>query len=110
MTTAWFNEEVLPNSMLNSGFKPLAESDHFEALEQCFSRAQGKTMLDLGCGIAEASTTFKQFDYTGADLPHIIEKAAKKKNPHANFRHFNANEGDYSFLAGYDVVCKQLNR
>jgi len=104
MPTAWFNDNVLPDLMLNSGFKPLGVSDHFEALNKCMSQVQGKKLLDLGCGIGEAFETFSDFEYTGADLPHIIENASRKRSPGATFIHFNADNDSYEFLGQYDVV------
>ena len=90
--------------MLNSGFKPLSQSDHFMALDKSLKMSKGKTLLDLGCGIAEVGSTFPQFDYTGVDLPHIIENAARVKNPNFNYAYFNANEDEYDFLNNYDIV------
>ena len=69
MKTAWFNKSILPNAMINSGFKPLHQSDHFDALDKCFKMTEGDSLLDLGCGIAEAGSTFTDYSYTGADLP-----------------------------------------
>jgi hypothetical protein len=103
MKTAWFNKRI-SDAMLNSGFKPLPESDHFPALEQCFQKVEGKTLLDLGCGIAEAALVFKDYDYTGADLPHIIDNAAKIKNPQASFIYFNADQDSYELLRDYDII------
>ncbi len=102
--TAWFDEETIASSMLNSGFKPLRHSDHFKSLNECIGMTDGVSLLDLGCGVGEVSETFTQFKYTGADLPHIIENASRKKYPDSNFLHFNANEGEYDFVGDYDVV------
>ena len=44
--TAWFDETKLPNAMLNSGFKPLNQSDHFESLNESLSKAEGVSLLD----------------------------------------------------------------
>jgi len=104
MKTAWFDEEKIVESMNNSGFKPLRESDHFPSLRECFNKVKGKTLFDLGCGAGEAFSAFKNFDYTGADLPHVIDNVARSKNKDGNFLHFDANEGDYSILKEFDVV------
>lgn len=105
MKTAWFDRDTLPFSMLNAGFKPLAESDHFPALNECFEKVSDQhTLLDLGCGAAEVFETFGAFEYNGADLPHIIDHVAKKKNPTAEFIYFDANTDSYEFLSSYDVV------
>ena len=46
-------------------------------------------VLDLGCGAAEFGRVYEFFDYTGADLPHVIEGAAKKKNPNLKYLTFD---------------------
>lgn len=102
--TAWFNESDLPGAMLNSGFKPLRESDHFKALSDSLSLVTPGKLLDLGCGIGEVAITFPKYEYTGADLSHIIDKAAKVKNPDFNFISFDANKDAYDFMANYDVI------
>ena len=80
MTTAWFDKNVLPSSMVNTNFKCLEESDHFDALKACFDMVRdSETLLDLGCGAAEVARVFNNFDYTGADLPHIVEEATEDK-------------------------------
>jgi|TARA_R110000868_G_scaffold81407_3_gene230385 hypothetical protein len=104
MKTAWFNKSILPNAMINSGFKPLHQSDHFDALDKCFKMTEGDSLLDLGCGIAEAGSTFTDYSYTGADLPHIIDQGARKKNPDLDFIHFEAGEDNYDFVGKYDIV------
>mgnify|MGYP003626821241 CR=1 FL=1 len=102
--TAWFDETKLPNAMLNSGFKPLNQSDHFESLNESLSKAEGVSLLDLGCGIAEVATTFPSYEYTGADLPHVIDNASRVKNPQAKFISFNTNTDSHDFIGDYDIV------
>ena len=102
--TAWFNNDVLPTAMLNSGFKSLKQSDHFASLEKSMSMAEGNKLLDLGCGIAEVAATFPLYEYTGADLPHIINNAARQNNPNSNFISFDANNDSYNFMQDYDII------
>ena len=105
MTTAWFDKNVLPSSMVNANFKCLEESDHFDALKACFDMVcDSETLLDLGCGAAEVARVFNNFDYTGADLPHIVEEVSKAKNPDAKYVKFNIEKDDLHFLSGKDIV------
>lgn len=105
MTTAWFDKNVLPSSMVNANFKCLEESDHFDALKACFDMVRdSETLLDLGCGAAEVARVFNNFDYTGADLPHIVEEVSKAKNPDAKYVKFNIEKDDLHFLSGKDIV------
>ena len=71
--------------MLNSGFKPLGKSDHFESLNNCFKMSKGEKLLDIGCGTGEVSKAFPNWEYTGADLPHIIQDVSQKSNPSAEY-------------------------
>lgn len=104
MKTAWYNNDSLPHSMLNAGFKPLKESDHFESLRGCMEIAKGKNLLDIGCGSAEVFGTFPEWDYTGADLPHIIENVSSVSAPSAQYISFDANETDFRFIEDYDLI------
>lgn len=104
MKTAWYNSNSLPDSMLNSGFKPLGESDHFESLNDCLKVSKGEKLLDIGCGTGEVSKTFPNWEYTGADLPHIIQDVSQKSNPSAEYIAFDANETNFEFVKQYDVI------
>ena len=105
MKTAWFNKSTLPHAMINSGFRPLSQSDHFKALNSCFEMISGEeSLLDLGCGIAEVGSTFTEYSYTGADLPHIIDQAARERNPDLDFVYFDADESSYEFINKYDII------
>ena len=102
--TAWHNNETLPQSMLNSGFKPLEQSDHFPSLYQAMLLSKGKTLLDIGCGMAEVFNTFPEWDYMGADLPHIIQNVSQKNNPIAGYIAFDADNTDFNFIEEYDLI------
>jgi|10_taG_2_1085330.scaffolds.fasta_scaffold97040_2 SAM-dependent methyltransferase len=104
MKTAWYNTDALPTSMLTAGFRPLQESDHFASLSRCVELSDGRTLLDIGCGTAEASAAFPQWDYTGADLPHIIEKVSKVSNPSGKYISIDANETNFEFTKQYDLI------
>ncbi len=88
------------------GFKKLENSEHFQTLNRLFLLASGdiENIIDLGCGAAEFGRIYSFFDYVGADLPHIIENVAKKKNPNLSFYNFDAYKTDYKFLKKYDLI------
>ena len=88
------------------GFQKLEETPHFKSLNKIFLYCSGnvKTILDLGCGCAEFGRVYKFFDYTGADLPHVIENAAKKKNPHLKYLIFDAYNSKLEFIKNYDLI------
>lgn len=108
----WVTNKNIANEMLRGakaqipGFKKLEESDHFKTLNSLFLEASGDvdSVMDLGCGAAEFGRIYGFFDYTGVDLPHVIDKAAKKKNPNLKYIEFNAYEDDYRFLQSADLI------
>ena len=110
-TTAWYNDDELPKDMIEgatgrkANFSQLESSKHFQKLKEVIDSIKFESMADLGCGAGEVGRVFmNQFDYTGFDLPHIITKVAKILNPGLDFRNFDANETDFSFLSNYDLV------
>lgn len=106
MKTAWFDEENLPIAMINSNFKKLEESEHFYSLSECLNKVkEASSIIDLGCGAGEVGRVLSSnYKYVGADLPHIIEKVSKVKNPSNEYLHFNAEKNDMKFINKYDVV------
>lgn len=62
---------------------------------------QGKT-IDLGCGSGRSSMFFK--DYTGVDLPEVIETVAKVASPKLTFIKCDIIEDDIEFISKYDTV------
>ena len=106
MNTAWNNQEICQH-ILDTNFPKLKDSIHFTALNQCVKKIDSdsyKTILDIGCCKAELAETFPQFQYTGADLPTIIEGVSKKIRPNLSYIYFNAETDDYSFMGDYDII------
>ena len=88
------------------GFQKLEDTPHFKSLNKIFLYCSGdvESILDLGCGCAEFGRVYQFFDYTGADLPHVIDGAAKKKNPHLKYLTFDAYQDKLDFLKNYDLI------
>jgi len=109
--TIWYNDKEIPESMYKavtgqiSGWSQLEHSNHFNSLNQCFQWCrEAKSVLDLGCGAAEVSRVFSNYDYAGADLEHIIKNVAEKKNPNKSYIIFDINLDDCEFLKKYDII------
>tara|TARA_R110000824_G_scaffold232511_1_gene420566 strand:+ start:7605 stop:8228 length:624 start_codon:yes stop_codon:yes gene_type:complete len=107
----WVTDKDIAAEMLRAargeipGFKSLELTEHFKSLSAAFLRAADvNSILDLGCGAAEFGRLYGFFDYTGADLPHMIENVAKKKNPNLNFVTLDAYNSDFKFISEYDLV------
>jgi len=109
MKTAWYDEENITKAMAASNFAKLEDSEHFSSLKQCFNeltKIEDKkySILDLGCGSGELGRVMNEHNYTGVDLPHVIDKVAKIKNPQNNYFYFDANKNNFDFLKNYDVI------
>tara|TARA_R100000152_G_C6744001_1_gene167718 strand:- start:316 stop:930 length:615 start_codon:yes stop_codon:yes gene_type:complete len=103
--TAWNNEEI-SDHMMQTNFPHLQISNHFAPLKLCvdFVVLNCKNVLDIGCGKAEFATAFPNFDYTGADLEHVIENVSKKTSPQLNYVVFDAQKDDYGFISQFDLI------
>jgi trans-aconitate methyltransferase len=109
--TAWYNETILPKQMVSkilnkNGFTKLEHSEHFIILDELIKITKSKNIADIGCGGAELGRVYYDFDYTGFDLPHIIENVSKVVNPNLNYVKFDAYDFDYTLFKKYDLlVC-----
>jgi len=61
-------------------------------------------VLDLGCGTGVMSKFFDIMDYTGSDIPEIIENSAKRNFPKHCFISKDIYEDDLYFLKCYSLV------
>tara|TARA_R110002020_G_scaffold78506_5_gene197424 strand:- start:135 stop:773 length:639 start_codon:yes stop_codon:yes gene_type:complete len=111
-TTCWYEDERGPEQMLLGAkgalWPVLEKSDHFPVLSELITIAQRDsfTLLDIGCGAAEVSRVYKNFYYTGVDLPNIIKEVAMKMHPHNSYISFDIYDEnqDTSFIAEYDLI------
>ena len=103
--TAWNNKEI-PDHMMQTSFPPLQDSNHFAPFKICIDAfcSDCESVLDIGCGKAEFATAFPNFDYTGADLEHMIQNVSKKSRPMLKYVAFDAQQDDYSFISEFDLV------
>ena len=114
LDNAWFNEDVLPSDMVKGatgekGWSKLEDTEHFKVLNQFISNLTINKMVDIGCGAGELGRVLSNINYTGFDLPHIINKVSKIVNPNLNYIYFNADDFDYSILKEYDLlVCNSF--
>jgi trans-aconitate methyltransferase len=107
--TAWFNTTDLPNEMVRgalglNGWPRLENTDHFGVLNEMIRYCDVNNFADVGCGAGELGRVYTNHNYTGFDLPHIIEKVAKIVNPTLEYHHFNADDSDYSIFENYDLL------
>ena len=103
--TAWHDQEM-PEKMMQTHFPHIIYSDHFAPLKKCFDLISNdaNNLLDLGCGKAEISDAFPEYEYCGADLPHIIQKVSKISKPSLEYIEFDATICDMDFVSSFDVV------
>ena len=97
--TCWYNinSELCINKM-GLGL----QTDYGKRLKKLIAEIpQGKT-VDMGCGSGKSSMFFN--NYTGVDLPEIIETIAKVVNPGLTFMKCDIIEDNIEFIKNYDIV------
>jgi hypothetical protein len=107
--TAWYNDDILPNEMVSGaigqkGWVRLEHSEHFKVLDGLVKLVNPKKIADVGCGAAELGRVYIGINYTGFDLPHIIEKVSKVVNKNLKYENFDANDFDYTVFKEYDLL------
>ena len=109
--TAWHNPEITSDMVKGArceleGWKKLEESDHFPALEGLLKIVPSnlKKLGDVGFGAGEISRVFPDYEYTGFDLPHVIENVAMEVNPTGNYEKIDINQVDFDIFSGYDII------
>jgi len=112
--TAWYDDKILPEQMVRgalglNGWPRLEKSDHFSVLDDLINTSSFTNIGDLGCGAGEVGRVYSKYQYTGYDLPHIIEKVSKVVNPYLNYVDFDAYDFDYSSIKKHDmIICNSF--
>lgn len=112
--TAWYNEDILPNEMIKgatgeNGWLRLEETEHFKVLNDFIIDLNVIKMADIGCGAGELGRVLSNIDYTGFDLPHIINKVSKIVNTNLNYNYYNADNFEYEILKEFNlIVCNSF--
>lgn len=103
--TAWYSEHM-PKKMMQTNFPHIVYSDHFESLKKCIDLIPrgANNLLDLGCGKAEISDAFPEYEYCGADLPHMIQKVSRVTRPRLKYVEFDAQVSEMDFISNFDIV------
>ena len=109
--TAWYNPEIASDMVKGAlcqleGFDKLENSDHFPVLEALLKMipSELKKLADIGCGAGEISRAFPGYDYTGFDLPHIIEQVALKVNPDSRYEKIDIQEVDFNVFSSFNIA------
>ena len=111
LLTAWHNPEITSDMVKGArceleGWKKLEEAEHFPALEALLKIVPSnlKKLGDIGCGAGEFFRVFPDYEYTGFDLPHVIENVAMEVNPTANYEKIDINQVDFGIFSNYDII------
>jgi len=102
-TTCWHTDISILNMLSAYNKNPdLLNTEHGRRLQDLTEQLSCLKCIDIGCGSANANVLFK--NYTGLDLPYIIDNLSKKTNPELNYIRCNAETDYINFLIYYDVV------
>lgn len=107
---AWYNKVTVPAEMVRGakaeipGWKRLEETEHFKTLLEITSKLEFGSIADVGCGAGEIGRVYKDIEYLGADLDHIIDSVSMKVNPNLKYLRFDAYTSEFDFIKNYDLV------
>lgn len=106
--TCWYTNECAAemNKAFDAQRKDMPVVPHIEVLKKNIAciKPMAKTVLDIGCGTASSSPLFEGFDYTGMDMPHILEYAAKRNFPEHKYISGDIMADDLSYISQYDII------
>ena len=109
--TAWYNPEIASDMVKGAlcqleGWQKLENSDHFPILQSLLTMIPPKLkkIADIGCGAGEISRVLDSYEYTGFDLPHIIEEVALKVNPNSRYDKIDIQKVDFDIFSSFDIV------
>ena len=106
--SCWYGGNEIYEKMIQGAqgvlFPKLENSDHFPVLRNLLELCQGSSsIIDVGCGAASLGDLVS-IEYTGCDLPSIIENVSQKLHPSFKFIKFDVMEDKVDFLSEYDIV------
>lgn len=112
LETCWHKDYVVDemNRFYDQHIKNFDLRMHFKAFTDLLDRCQKEglhgnhKLLDLGCGTAMLSEYCKEYDYIGADLPHVISGCAMRNYPQHLYRSCNIWEDDLTWIKQYKVI------
>lgn len=90
------------NAVKASPSKPF----HLNVLKELIASAgeDGGKVLDIGCGTAFTSEYCGNLIYTGADLGHILDGAARKLYPQYSYRECNIFDDPLEWIHEYPLI------
>jgi 2-polyprenyl-3-methyl-5-hydroxy-6-metoxy-1,4-benzoquinol methylase len=113
-TTCWYQDSVVEemNRFYDQHVREpeVRNHPHFTAFKTLLRYAEldafnmGKSLVDLGCGGAAISDYCEDWEYSGADLKHIVIGCAMRNYPDKFYRICDVMEEDISWIAQFDMV------
>lgn len=104
----WNTEECIEsmNIALENFYKTDRDLQHLKVFEKLLWETDERsgTVLDIGTGTGMISEYCKNFEFVGADLPHIIAGCAMKWFPQHLYRSLDIINDDISWIKDYKVV------
>lgn len=99
----WTDEGCISQMVSKHLFNPhLIETAHGQVLKEISSDLSHYKCIDIGCGAGASQVFFD--DYTGADLPVIIDQLSKVVNPDLDYIKCDFQKDNLEFIGEYDVV------
>jgi putative methyltransferase (TIGR04325 family) len=109
--TCWYSKGLAHSmSIMHAKWKKVDEVENWivllKYLQYCKNN-NAKTILDLGCGAGHHQKTEfirNNLDYTGADLPNVIDTSSVKIYPEGKYISLDIYSDKIEFIKNFDIV------
>lgn len=101
----WYQKECVES--MNRAHDASMNEDthpHFKAFTDLLDLCEYGKLLDIGTGTARISQFCKNFEFVGADLPHIISGCAMRNYPKYKYQSIDIIEDNLAWIREYDVI------
>jgi len=102
----WYQKECIEsmNRFEDECIKNQDIQPHYKSFNELLSLCGTGKLLDLGTGTARISQFCKNFEFYGADLPHIISGCSMRNYPQYFYRSVDLIEDNLAWIRKFDVI------
>jgi len=102
----WYQKECVEsmNRFEDECIKNQDIQPHYESFLELLNECGTGKLLDLGTGTARISQFCKNFEFYGADLPHIISGCSMRNYPQYPYYSVDLIEDNLAWIRKFDVI------
>ena len=102
----WYQKECVEsmNRFEDECIKNQDIQPHYKSFNELLNLCGTGKLLDIGTGTARISQFCKNFEFVGADLPHILSGCAMRNYPKYKYQSIDIIEDNLAWIREYDVI------